>query len=134
MPLNPQPAHTPEPWQVDDCEDAQGNHTLRSWEDNCHGATDIPSIGTIPMEANAARIVACVNACAGIDPSAVPSLVDALEDLVETWADDDYQTHAGMVEIEADTLREIMRRLALAKGRTDDDTITKSDRVPGVKP
>jgi hypothetical protein len=36
--------------------------------------------------ANAARIVACVNALAGLDPAAVPLVVEALEACVETLA------------------------------------------------
>jgi len=34
---------------------------------------------SLPYKANAQRIVACVNACKGIDPEAVPDLLDALE-------------------------------------------------------
>jgi hypothetical protein len=36
--------------------------------------------------ANSARVIACVNACAGINPEAVPDLVAALTDLVD-WMD-----------------------------------------------
>ncbi len=32
--------------------------------------------------ANAERIVACVNACEGINPEAVPELLDALQDII----------------------------------------------------
>jgi len=34
-------------------------------------------------EANAARIVACVNGCAGINPEAVPELAEALRAMLE---------------------------------------------------
>lgn len=41
----------------------------------CHGTAD-------EVQANAARIVACVNACAGLDVSKVKALLDA----VRAWA------------------------------------------------
>lgn len=34
-------------------------------------------------EANAQRIVDCVNACEGINPEAIPDMVEALKDIVE---------------------------------------------------
>ena len=39
------------------------------------------SIGGFKRVANAARIVACVNACKGINPEAVPDLLAAMETL-----------------------------------------------------
>ena len=53
--------HTPEPWRVDQRDKSwvicDENHSLTMISDDIFGAID---------EANAARIVACVNACAGI--------------------------------------------------------------------
>lgn len=66
--------HTPEPWYEDD--------------GGIYSACDLRVADTfntedpIPEEeaaANAARIVACVNACAGINPEAVRDLLAALE-------------------------------------------------------
>lgn len=42
-----------------------------------------------PSAENAARIVACVNGCEGINPDAVPDLLAALE-LVLEWVDGRY--------------------------------------------
>lgn len=51
----------------------------------CSEGFDSPSAGPIPYperEANAARIVACVNALDGINPEAVPLLVEKVADLL----------------------------------------------------
>jgi len=58
------------------------NHTPEPWKND-------PELGVLSLfwksveetDANAARIVACVNACAGINPEAVPELVNALTEL-----------------------------------------------------
>ena len=72
---DPPPKHTPAPWHLvgQDIRDAE--------EDN---------IVTVPFgddperaEANALRIVSCVNGCEGINPDAVPELLVALKDLME---------------------------------------------------
>lgn len=69
-------------------------HALEPWEtyiwiprgsadgEPCIGSAPNPQhyrIAVIDTEANAARIVACVNACAGINPEAVPDLLTAAE-------------------------------------------------------
>ena len=66
--------HTPEPWKAVGQDIRDGN------EDN---------IVTVPYgddpeqaEANARRIVSCVNACEGINPDAVPELLEALHNLL----------------------------------------------------
>ena len=40
--------------------------------------------GGIP-EANARRIVACVNACDGLNPEALPALIATAEDMLNNW-------------------------------------------------
>ncbi len=75
--------HTPTPWVADNdlgCKAIKGNkggthkqaqYTEIAW-----------TVGLANEEkdrANAARIVACVNACAGINPEAVPDLIAALQ-------------------------------------------------------
>lgn len=96
------PTHTSEPWEI-----LKQNHNLYignkqadkyctggfSWRFVCRPFPEQRSgakRGTSPswygwselVEANAARIVSCVNACAGINPAAVPEIVDALERLL----------------------------------------------------
>ena len=43
---------------------------------------------------DATRIVACVNACEGINPEAVPELLEALEAMLATFGDEGYATEA----------------------------------------
>ncbi len=72
--------HTPEPWVIDEFLEREGFYKIRGKSENLcpvhvysfseHGADP-------ESTANAARIVACVNACAGIKPEAVPDLVAA---------------------------------------------------------
>jgi hypothetical protein len=45
-----------------------------------------PEACDIENEANAIRIVACVNACEGINPEAIPDMLEALNRLA-AWAD-----------------------------------------------
>jgi hypothetical protein len=40
----------------------------------------------LPNKENAAHAFACVNACAGINPEAVPELVEILRDIVAAYA------------------------------------------------
>lgn len=64
--------HHPEPWTVTD-----KGHIVASDSElvaDCYAAT--------PRDkANAARIVACVNGCKGINPAAVADMLAALEEL-----------------------------------------------------
>ena len=76
--------HTPEPWKFDKglgCKAIKGN------KGGAHKQAQYTEIAwTVGLanedkdRANAARLVACVNACAGINPDAVKDLVAALED------------------------------------------------------
>jgi len=73
--------HTPGPWIV-----GRGNRiymgaAMEAREIAVATRSD-PSIRA-QAEANAARIVACVNACEGINPEAVPEIVKALGDLLD---------------------------------------------------
>lgn len=70
--------HTSEPWVADACRDARGYITLRMADGTPEGDT-ATCMGSIYHEPNAERIVQCVNALAGLEPSAVPGLVAALE-------------------------------------------------------
>ena len=74
--------HTPGPWRAIGCRPtvakicAGGNNGL---------VADVSAywFDTGQAEANADRIVACVNACEGINPDAVPGLLAALMELEE---------------------------------------------------
>ena len=75
------PKHSPEPWTVDDEHDALDIVRSRGslvgefyW-----AADDRPrAVRTAEAEANAARTVACVNACEGIaNPAALRELIEA---------------------------------------------------------
>ena len=88
--------HTPGPWGIDRDLDSHCDYVLPSpaaWAINPH------AIATVAMQridnewvsANAPHIVACVNACAGINPEAVPEMLAALEAVIHaafepTWA------------------------------------------------
>lgn len=64
--------HTAEPWLTNT--NSQGD-----WDISPDGEDMICDLkGCANSEANAVRIVACVNACAGLNPDAVPGLVSAL--------------------------------------------------------
>jgi len=92
------PTHTPEPWE---CE--------RGW----NGMKDILFVSTKwndgfrPWtDADAKRIVACVNACAGIaDPFAVPELIAAAEQALAYIASD------GRDVIEEDLLKSALAKI-----------------------
>lgn len=75
---------TPEPWVVRDDVTSRPN-----WISGEGGEADIAELTGWPCHlhaeehANAQRIVQCVNALTGLDPSAIPELVGA----VERWRD-----------------------------------------------
>ena len=72
--LHDPPRHTPEPWHLvgQDIRDAdEENIVTGSYGDDPEQA-----------EANANRIVACVNGCAGINPDAVTELLEAAKNMV----------------------------------------------------
>jgi len=71
--------HTAEPWSVGTWADKVG---VWGKAGDCIAVCDGCSLGDA-NPSNAARIVTCVNACAGINPNAVPGLVAALEQLVK---------------------------------------------------
>ena len=89
--------HTPEPWFLHPASGSE--HTIGGYISNDldrRGAPpicDIRGFAGLPHKDNADRIVACVNACAGIeDPAELrrqrDELLEALENLLndETWA------------------------------------------------
>lgn len=83
--------HTPAPWTVED--GSSSGHCC--FTHSIQGTDGRPVAEVIRQyeveedeqnKANASRIVECVNACEGLaDPSAVPELLEALEDLLAGW-------------------------------------------------
>ena len=75
--------HTPEPWRTEGGDRAEVLTKDGYMIASCEWAQkedDIP-------DANAERIVDCVNACAGLDPEAVPGLLAVCEVVVEASKD-----------------------------------------------
>ena len=91
-PGNMNTQHTPGPWKVSTANPYAVN-TVSGGIATAHGTDDanysefFPS--TEQAKANARRIVACVNACEGINPEAVPDLLEALKDAVAAYDDAD---------------------------------------------
>lgn len=77
--------------------------------DDPRGAT----IATVPEPANADRIVQCVNACAGINPEAVPELLAALEVISR-----DVGVRAWLLENDPMALRQADTAIARARGES----------------
>lgn len=70
--------HTPEPWIVEkDRESISTSGPCRYMADYCQEAIDKKTI-----RSNAARIVACVNGCQGLNPAAYRQVVEALTAIV----------------------------------------------------
>ena len=82
-----QASHTPGPWMPDESSgicNVTGSHgrSICSTGGYQNNAEDVRNVRA-ENEANAARIVACVNACEGINPEAVPDMLAALEGTVD---------------------------------------------------
>jgi hypothetical protein len=66
--------HTPEPWTA-----RKNTHDNGEWVVQAKPE----AVADVETEADARRIAACVNACAGINPEAVPDLVRSLKWIVD---------------------------------------------------
>lgn len=103
--------HTPEPWTVIADAVHWGTYTV------IEALPDVTHAGDVATDkANAARIAACVNGCAGIaDPSAVQDMLAAItwamEMLVDSWGEE--QLAAGDDQV----YNVLARALAKAEGR-----------------
>ena len=118
-------AHTPGPLYVgaqnDELYITAGRAPAKN---NDHPWHDAPRVAIAKVfgpneEANAARIVACVNACEGINPDAVPDLFAALGDLIAeyTAAVDPYRS-GGFYSNPDDDWPILDARAAIAKARS----------------
>lgn len=78
-------SHTPEPWEIKTIGNAPAICIVSNGSTMSLGgivADCDPTTGKVPVEeceANAARIVACVNGCAGLNPAALHGLVKAIK-------------------------------------------------------
>lgn len=97
--------HTPEPWKVVGTEIA-----ARQTQDLDAGVVAGMSINySQPMrEANATRIVACVNGCAGLNPTAYRELVDAVADILPA-------AESALVRMKADGIDDTRNAKAIAR-------------------
>jgi len=119
------PKHTPEPWI--DCEgfDHVERH-VRAHEDgrfvaSLYEVSSTKEAASPPeIAANAKRIIACVNACAGLeDPSVVPELVKEMEKIAEWDARGDEWEEATSFHAIRKLARAVLakaRRVKPAKG------------------
>lgn len=67
-------SHTPVPWKESPWKSDEGSHI------DIVGANEVETVATLsegPIEANVRRIIACVNACEGMNPAAAPKLLEA---------------------------------------------------------
>ena len=73
-----QAEHTKEPWSVD---------PISTWSIRGDGHKVVTCAsnedGDALDNANAAHVVLCVNACAGLNPEAIPAAIEALEKIKE---------------------------------------------------
>lgn len=93
---NKNTSHTPEPWTCDEngvIIAADKNRAIsiaetsrRRWVMSPYGGTQKFGDMIAEAEANGRRITACVNACAGINPEAIPDFLALLKE-AETLAD-----------------------------------------------
>jgi hypothetical protein len=74
-------SHTREPWSTEFGEGwYKGTRFIVNADTAIMSDSDV-SLPAAVKQANAERIVACVNGCTGINPEAVPNLLRALENL-----------------------------------------------------
>lgn len=106
----PKPAHTPEPWFLDRFGMAAPIGPRAAWTvADIEGAGDSGLVAHDVAIADAARIVACVNALAGINPEAVPELLAAVDALLERYIGEERAVMPPKIVALADA------RLALTK-------------------
>lgn len=108
--------HTPGPWEAIEHDDPQ-------WK-ICAADSEFHIVAVTVQrndKANAGHIAACVNACEGISPEAVPDLLVALEDLRAQANRMNNAQHAG-IQLSSDSWADLFRfcnlaSAALAKAR-----------------
>lgn len=116
--------HTQEPWDGIDIDERYFPHRVPIVDKNGYRIANVIQNppGNICDEeamANAKRIVACVNACAGINPEAVPVLLKMCERVATDI--EDFVSVDGQYEFTLEAGRKIVRELKR--------TITKAEEV-----
>lgn len=106
--------HTPGPWKTRRFDDeAEGRHNFTVQAALCEVAR-MSQVDEHIAEANARRIVACVNACEGINPEAVPELLEALGLLLDGA---EQAVKAGLIQPQVNG-GIVLARAAIAKAQT----------------
>jgi len=105
--------HTPGPWRL-----TTGAYWLRivgpAKEAIASFGNQRRWLDGVEVAANARRIVACVNACEGINPEAVPDLLEACRKLIEANS-----IHAHEIDEDILALAVDMAEAALAKAKEE---------------
>ena len=110
--------HAPEDWGTEYC----GKDTIKVFK-----ISDKRRIATIKVksskldEANAKRIVQCVNACKGINPEAVPEMLNALKEIAskrvyDGWIDRGDKFQYGYATARKKDIATARAAIAKAKG------------------
>jgi hypothetical protein len=84
--------HNPCPWTVDSGEynvAETARHSIRGPFPPVDFSTETRESAYKRDEDTANRIVACVNACDGLNPKAIPSILEAAKRLVREWESDE---------------------------------------------
>ncbi len=101
--------HTQEPWHLEDqgCPKLAGCHEFEIRNAAGRYVATVDCSASTENAANAARIVACVNACEGINPAAVPDMLRAARYALEVLRSIDRTVveAPGYVEMAEDGLR-----------------------------
>src|SRR4051812_35906334 len=90
--------HSPEPWYAGRPDGSNGFWYIgpKKHTDENHGITVYPFNGDQIAEANAKRIVACVNACAGVkNPEPLHKVIQCLKYIKANW----YVSTSGVKEV-----------------------------------
>ena len=76
-------SHTKEPWKATEYQElSNGEKLFQLIASQPNALRPGGEWGRIQGEANAARIVACINGCTGLNPAAYRSVVEALRDML----------------------------------------------------
>ena len=115
--------HTKEPWEAIGSKIIRGKMaTTAQWI----ARTDLVGTRDTENEANASRIVACVNGCEGLNPEAVKGLLEACQDtftwIAEHFADFDDEINKQLLclsnEIEFVVAKAEVKALTVNDGAT----------------
>ena len=101
-------SHTPEPWRTLKCSNDEG-YLIRGESEYL--------VAEVDNKANAARIVSCINGCAGLNPTAYRDVISALARLVVGVTKQSSTTCDWYEGILGDALDEAQQAIAHAQGQ-----------------